>query len=134
MAGQLTTFGEQQLLSVFSGVSPAPPGGFYLALMTSQPGPLGGGTEVSGNGYQRQGLSMGDPSGSSPAQISNTAIVGFPQATAAWGTVTDIAIYDSQSGGNMWAWADLSAAQNVTGAQGSQNFQVPVGAITLSLT
>lgn len=129
----LTTYGEQQLLSIFSGNSPFPPGGFCLGLFTTQPDASGNGTEVSGGGYARQGVSMGNAQGSAPVTISNTAIVGWPTATAAWGNVVAVAIYDALTGGNMWAWAPLSTSQNVTGAAGASNFRIEVGALTLSL-
>ena len=69
---------------------------WYVALFTTATTDAGGGTEVSGGSYARQAVTFsvtGDTA-------SNTGNVLFPVATAAWGTITHVAVYDSLTTGN----------------------------------
>jgi len=89
--------------------SPTRPSAIYIALYTAAPSDAGGGTEVSGGSYARTAGSFtvsGDTA-------SNTANIEFPTATASWGTVTHMAIYDASTGGNMLAWSALTSSKTV---------------------
>lgn len=49
--------------------------------------------------------SSGSEPATSPANVTNAAVVNLPQATASWGTVTSFGLYDASSGGN-FLWGD----------------------------
>ena len=70
----------------------------YVALFTSDPTDAGTGTEVStsGTSYARQSATFGAPS--SGASVT-TADITFPTATASFGTVGWIGIYDAATVG-----------------------------------
>lgn len=97
------------------GSAYARPSGIFVGLFTSPPSVLGGGTEIVGNGYLRQAISLTAPvNGSS----SNGIEITFPLSTAPWGMPTHFGIFDAVSGGNLLYWDVLSAPTNVaTGKQ-----------------
>lgn len=98
-----------------------PPTTIYLAAFTSPTTDAGGGTEVAGNGYARQAVTFGAPSGGA---VANTNIVTFPVASpAGWGTVTHAAVFDSLTGGNMLRHGALTAAKTIN-AGDALTFQV----------
>ena len=99
----------------------------YLALFTSDPTDAATGTEVAGGGYLRQTISFGIPSNGASSSGSD---VIFPIATASWGTVTHIAIYDAQTAGNMLYYGQLTASKTI--ASGDQ-LRVAAGDITVTL-
>lgn len=87
------------------GRSNTPPPNYYVGLLVAPPNPDGTGImEVStvGTGYARQLLANNktDLTLSTNGQVSNTKAITFPVATASWGTVTDVCIFDSLTGGN----------------------------------
>ena len=92
----LTNYGENAVLVLVKGAAT-----FWLALFTAVPGEDGTGAEVSGGGYARQRVSFGTASGGA---MKNSQAIEFPTATADWGTATGWALFDAQTGGNMW-WA-----------------------------
>lgn len=95
------------LLNWFRGTAfGAAPSTIYLAAFTVAPTGAGGGTEVSGGGYARVAFTLGAPAGGSE---SNAAQIAFATASANWGTVVAVAIMDAASGGNLLAWANLTA-------------------------
>jgi len=82
----------------------------YVALFTTATDYAGGGTEVTGGSYARQlaGLSVAAGGAS-----SNAADITFPTATADWGTVTHVALYDAVTVGNMLMHSILDASKTV---------------------
>jgi hypothetical protein len=48
--------------------------------------------------------SFSPATGSAPSQITNAGVVGFPQATANWGTVIAFELRDALTSGNLLAW------------------------------
>ena len=71
----------------------------YVSLHISDPLDTGG-SEVTGGAYARQGPIAFTDTGSNPTVSSNSAIVTFPAATAAWGTVGFFGVWDAATGGN----------------------------------
>lgn len=104
------------------------PATVYLALYTSNPGPANTGTEVSGGSYARQAISWNTVSSGTTA--TNSANITFPQASANWGTVTYLALFDASSSGNllMFAPATTSIAVN-----SGNIYQVNSGLLTMSM-
>lgn len=71
----------------------------YVSLHTADPGTTGA-NEISGNAYARQGPVAFTNAGNEPTIASNSAIVTYPAATAAWGTITHFGDWDAATGGN----------------------------------
>jgi len=130
MAGSFSDYLETKLLDhTFRNTSFTSPSGVYLALFTSAPTDAGGGTELSGNAYVRQSITMAT-SGTSPTLCTNSSAVEFPTATASWGTLVAVGIFDASSSGNMLAWADLASNRTV----GSGDiFRVPANDLDITL-
>ena len=123
-----TNFLETEILDhVFAGASYTAPGTKYLALFTAiADGEAGSVTELSGNAYARQSVAF-TTSGNT---TSNNAAVEFPTATANYGTVTHVGVYDAQTSGNLMAYATLSSSKTIdTG----DVFRVPSGDLDITL-
>ena len=88
------------------------PTAWYVALYTAAPSDSGGGTEVSGNGYSRQALTVGTASGTG-GTTSNTGNITFTAAGGDWGTITHIGIHDASSGGNLLWHGAMSASKTI---------------------
>jgi len=88
------------------------PTAWYVALYTAAPSDSGGGTEVSGNGYSRQALTVGTASGTG-GTTSNTSNITFTAAGGNWGTITHIGIHDASSGGNLLWHGAMSASKTI---------------------
>jgi hypothetical protein len=111
---------------VFSGTAYTSPT-LYVGLFTSATADDGSGTEVSGGAYARQAMSMSTTGDSS----TNSAAVEYPTATASWGTVTHMAIYDAVSGGNMLAHGALTASKII---DSGDVFRFPSGDVDITLS
>lgn len=126
--GAFTDYFENLLLNhTLRAQAWTPPASIYVALFTVAPGEAGGGTEVSGGGYARQAVTFGAASGGA---CSNSADVTFPVATANWGTIVAIALFDAASAGNMLYYGNLSASKTIN--SGDQ-LKIPAGQLTVSL-
>lgn len=84
----------------------------YVALYTVAPTDAAGGTEVSGGSYARQPIAFGAPSGS-PSVSTNSGTITFPTATANWGTIVAVGIFDAVSAGNLLFYGNLTANQTI---------------------
>lgn len=106
-----TNFLENQLIDhvLRNTVYPSPTT-VYLALFTAAPGEAGGGTEVSAGGYARQPVTFDAPT---DGLSSNSAVITFGPATASWATITDFAIFDAVSGGNMLYYGAFSSSKPI---------------------
>ena len=122
------TFETHVLNYVFTTTSVTRPTAWYLALFTSNPADDASGTEVStsGTAYARQTAAFtvsGDTA-------SNSAAIEFPTATASFGTVSHVAVFDAATSGNMIAYAALTASKAIdTG----DVFRVPAGDLDITL-
>ena len=114
------------LAHTFSNTAYTSPTTVYVGLFTSDPTDAGTGTEVSGGSYARQAGSF-TTSGNT---ATTSAAIEFPTATALWGTITHIGIYDAVSGGNLLAYAPLTASKAI--ASGDV-FRIPTGDIDITL-
>lgn len=129
---------------IFRGLAFSWPATIYLAGYTVTPTNAGGGTEVAALDYSRvalvpsaTSLSGTQAPGSTTAStgtggvISNNAILAYPLATSAWGTVVAAAFLDAPSGGNLLLWGPLSAAKTV-GTTAPLSFAAGTVAITIA--
>ena len=101
-----TDFQIEQIANREFGRVTTPPANYFIALLTATPNPNGTNiTEVStvGTGYQRQTLANNKTALTQAVngQVSNIEPIDFPVATASWGTITDVGIFDSLTGGNL---------------------------------
>ena len=122
------TFETHVLNYVFTATSVTRPTAWYLALFTSDPAEDASGTEVStsGTAYARQSVSF-SVSGN---LATNSAAVEFPTATASFGTVTHIGVFDASTSGNLIAYSALTASKAI--ATGDV-FRVPSGDLDITL-
>lgn len=111
---------------VFGGTSYTAPSTLYLSLHTANPDEDGSGAEVSGGGYARQTITF-TTSGNT---TSSSAAVEFPTATANYGTVTHVGVYDASSAGNLLAYAALTSSKTI---ETGDVFRVPTGDLDISL-
>ena len=105
------TFETRVLTWLLTGDAVTRPSSFYVALFTSNPDEDASGTEVStsGTAYARQSVSF-SVSGNT---ASNSAAIEFPTATASYGTVTHIGVFDASTSGNLIAYAALSTSKAI---------------------
>ena len=82
----------------------------YLALYTTDPTDADTGTECSGTSYARQAVTFGAPSN---GVSTNSAVIDFPQAGGAWGTITHIGIRDALTVGNLLYHTPLDASKTI---------------------
>jgi hypothetical protein len=112
MAG-MSDYLENALLShLFRNSTFTRPANIYIALYTAAPGEAGGGTEVSGGSYARQAVATGASSGwlnPTAGATENSATITFPTATADWGTVVAVGLFDQLTGGNLLFFNSLTA-------------------------
>ena len=124
-----TDFLEDTVLNhVLRNTAYTPSTTIEIALFTTLPGEdATGGVEVSGGSYARQTVTFGAPVSGT---VSNTGAVTFPQATANWGTVVGIGLYeDVGAGGNLLYFGSLATSKSVgTGDQ----ISFANGALTVS--
>ena len=123
-----TNFLETEILDhVFAGAAYTAPTTKYLALFTAlADGEAGSVTEVTGGGYARQSVAF-TTSGNT---TSNNAAVEYPTATANYGTVTHVAVFDASTSGNMMAYAALSSNKTI---ETGDVFRVPSGDLDITL-
>tara|TARA_R100001463_G_scaffold94567_1_gene149104 strand:- start:424 stop:816 length:393 start_codon:yes stop_codon:yes gene_type:complete len=113
MAGFSDYLEDKVLDHVFGGNAYTAPSTLYVALYTVAPTDTGGGTEVSGGGYVRKTATF-NVSGTNPTTASNTAAIEYPTATANYGTVVAVGIFDASSSGNLLAYANLTTSKVVS--------------------
>lgn len=118
---------------IFGATAWTPPVTLYFALFTAAPSDAGGGIEVTGGSYARAAVTNNTtnfPNASGGAKSNGTTIT-FPTPSGSWGTVTHMGVFDASSGGNLIAWAPLTASQ-VIGTGNTVTF--PIGDFDVTLT
>ena len=119
-------FETRVLQYIFTTGSVTRPTARHVALYTAAPNDSGGGTEVSGGAYARQSVAF-TVSGNT---ATNSGAVEYPTATASYGTVSHVGVFDAASGGNLIAYAALSASKAIdTG----DVFRIPAGDLDITL-
>lgn len=99
----------------------------YVSLHTADPTDAGTGTEVSGGSYTRKSASFAAPSNGVSA---TNADITFDQATASWGTIGWIGIWDASSTGNLLYHTPLTTSKTIdTG----DIFKIASGSLTVTL-
>lgn len=127
----MTDFLENALINhIFRDTAYSQPT-IHIGLFTAAPTDTGGGTEVSGGSYARQSVD-GNANWDAPSlgSSSNTNDVTFPTATADWGTVTHVGVFDALSGGNLLFYAALVQSKVVNNGD---TFKFVAGNLDLTL-
>jgi len=125
MADNKTDYLETAILNhVLRNTAYTSPTSIDVALFTVMPSDDGtGGTEVTGGSYARQSITFAAPSGGA---VANSGAVTFPQATADWGTVLGIGLYD---GSNLLYYGTMASSKAV--GNGDQ-LTFPASSVTVS--
>lgn len=113
---------QQKILEhVLRNVAYTSPTTVYLALFTALPSDETSGTptEVSGGSYARQSIAFSAYANDAPTggHCSNSGTITFPTASATWGTIVAIGIYDASTAGNLLYYGNLSANQIINNGQ-----------------
>jgi hypothetical protein len=120
------TFETTVLTWVFTTGSATRPTAWHIALYTAAPSDSGGGTEVSGGGYGRKAVTF-VVSGNT---ASNNAAIEWDVATANYGTVSHVGVFDASSGGNLIAYAALTTSKTISTGD---VFRLPSGDLDITL-
>jgi len=120
-------FLENEILDhVFRNASYTPAATVYAAAYTVAPDDTGGGTEVSGGSYAREAVTF---SAAASGAITNSGAVTFTTATANWGNVVAIGIFDAATSGNLLAWDAITS----TTIDSGDTLQINAGDLDISL-
>lgn len=125
-------FLEDKLLKhTFTNTAYTPPTTLYVGLFTAAPSDTGGGTEIStsSTGYARQTATF-SVSGTSPTEANISSAIDFPTATADWGTITHLAVFDASTGGNMLAFSAATTSKTVANGD---ILRIPAGSLAIRL-
>ena len=98
-----TNYLEEALLDhVLRNEAYTPPTTVYVGLLTASATDAGTLTsELSGDGYARQAATFGAPTqNAGNGEVSNSAEILFPEATAAWAEATHFVVVDADTAGN----------------------------------
>lgn len=104
------------------------PATVYVGLFTSDPTDAGSGTEVSGGSYARQSATFTAPAN---GVTTSNADITFPQATANWGTVGWIGIFDALTTGNLLYHTALDASKTI---ETGDIFKIASGNLSVTLS
>lgn len=124
----MSNYLENKILDhTLKGTVYTPPTTIYLGLFTSDPTDAGTGTEVSGGAYTRKPITFS--SAVNGTSVSSADVL-YDVATANWGTITHIGIYDALTSGNM-IYAGLLTTSTIinTGDQ----FKIALGDVSIAL-
>ena len=125
---------EAQVLNVIFRTQVAwKPAAIYFALFTAAPSDSGGGTEVTGGSYARTQVTQADANWNAPTTgglTDNVNAITFPTATASWGTVTHVGIFDASTAGNLLFHGALASSKVV---DTDDTFQFAAGDMDITL-
>ena len=112
--------------AVLRGSAFTSPPAIYVGLFTTDPQDDNSGTEVSGGAYTRKTITFNAPSN---GVFTSSADVSFDQATATWGTITHLALFDQLSGGNQLFHTPLDISKLV---ETGDIFTIRAGQLTVT--
>lgn len=125
---EFSNYLENKLLDhVLRNVSYTSPSTVWVGLFTSNPTDAGSGTEVTGGAYARQTLSVTTATG---GIVTSSADVTFPQATADWGTVSHLGLFDALTSGNLLMHTPLTTSKLV---ENGDILKISTGNLTVTL-
>jgi hypothetical protein len=113
----LSTYLENAILNeVFGKTDYVAPTTLYLALSTTAPTKAGGSvTEPAGGAYGRVAITNNVTNfpASTASSKANGAVFTFAEATAAWGTISNWAIFDAVTAGNLLVYGTVATAKTI---------------------
>lgn len=113
MAGKSDYLEQHFLTALYGGGTFTEPATVYLALYSTDPGDVDGGTELSGGGYARVALDPGTDLTVSGNAMTNPAEIAFAESTGAQGTAAFFGLRDAATGGNLLHYGALSPARAI---------------------
>ncbi len=105
-------------------------GSNFVSLHTADPTDAGTGAEVTGGAYARVAVGRAATAWAAPGvnadlmRTSNSAVVTFPNPTAAWGTVTHFGIFDAATAGNLLYSGALGTSRTIASGDSAPSFAV----------
>lgn len=93
---------------IFHGLPYTQNSTWYVGLLTANPtgAPGNEGTEVAGNNYDRQSITLGVASGGTLTSVGD---VDFPAAIpSGWGAIVGIGLYDDNPGGHLRYYKEIN--------------------------
>jgi hypothetical protein len=125
---EISNYLENALINgTLRGTTFTAPAAVYVSLHTADPTDAGSGTEVSGGSYVRQAATFGAPAN---GVSTTTSDITYPQATASYGTVGFVGIWDAETSGNMLYHTALDISKAIdTG----DIFKIASGSLTVTL-
>jgi hypothetical protein len=104
------------------------PSNVYVSLHTGSPlDDDSGANEVSGGSYVRKVAAFASAAAGS---ASTNATITFDAATANWGTITHIGIYDASTSGELLFHGAVTTSKTI---ESGDTFQISSGNLTISL-
>jgi hypothetical protein len=131
MPGQPTTAGAVKMLDGLNGRVTQNAGTTYLALFITAPDDTGAGTEITTagtNGYSRQAVTWGAPSGD-PSVAANTNLITFGAFSSNLPEVPHLALMSAATGGTMLYYWTADAPKD---PDNGDSITVDIGALTMS--
>ena len=126
MSAITRSFGADVLNKIFLASGSIKHDNFYLALYTQSPTKSGGGTEVSGGGYERVRVQCSSTewlvTETDAVSTTNRNAVEFPVPTSDWGTVTHFGLHTQSSGDSLAFFGELVSPVTITGGDGAPKF------------
>ena len=104
----------------------ARPTAWYIGLHTADVTDAGTGTEVSGGSYVRKAVTFSVTNDTA----SNSATVTFDAATANWGTITHVAVWDAETSGNVLFHGAVTTSKTI---ETGDTFQISSGNLDITL-
>lgn len=121
MAGSKSDYLENKILNhVLGATTYTPDTNLWFGLWTANLTDAATGSttgEVSGSAYARVQVTNDTTTwgaATTDGTRSNAIAIQFPTATGSWGTITQVAILDASTAGNILYWADLTVSKTIT--------------------
>jgi len=135
---EFSNFAEDKIINVWLRVEATyKPAAIYIGLWTATLTDASTGItagEVSGGAYARVQMTQADATWDATVggdgHTQNTAAITFPTATANWGTITDVAVLDAATGGNILFYSPLDASRVVNNGD---TFRFNAGALDITI-
>lgn len=125
----LDTIASLGSVDLATGTVTAGSGG-YIGLFTAAPTDAGGGTECSGGAYAREAVGANGFGAAAGGAITNPAEFKWADATANWGTITHIGLFDAATGGNLLVYGAVTNSVAITSGD---IFKIPASGFTIQM-
>jgi hypothetical protein len=103
----------------------------YIALFTDSVNAAGTGTEVTGGSYVRKEISASSFTDDGVGGFTLNTSLEFVTASASWGTVVSMGIYDASTAGNILVFDDLAASKAIASGDA---FRFNSGSIVVNIS